>query len=180
MNSEQIANILAFYSFYHPKEIIDDIALDFKLPAALIVNGLYYGDQNGLFETKKKGASYKEIKVSAVPDDNSDFGKDLERVKANIYETITNLNSDKEDITEDNLFIWLGVPLIIAKTALQLLVNENKLSRYTMRDPKDVKSVYTFYTLLENKGEFFGKVQFKRRPTKKDIKTDERLPRRKR
>lgn len=179
MNSEQTANILAFYSYYHPKESVDDIALDFKLPAALIVNGLYYGERNGLFTAKKKGPQYKEIAVQAVPDDNSDFGKDLERVKSIILEIVTNLNTDQEDITDDNLYIWLGVPFIIAKVALRLLVNEGKLVKYRITDPKDPKSKYHFYTLTENKDEFFGKVQFKR-VNKKDIKSNEQLPQRKR
>lgn len=179
MNSEQVANILAFYSYYHPKESVDDIALDFKIPAANIVNGLYYGDRNRLFTTKKKGPQFKEIIVIAVPDDNADFGKDLERVKGNILEIITNLNSDKEDITDDNLFIWLGVPFIVAKTCLQLLINEGKLIKYRITDPKDPKSKYHFYTLSENKEKFYGKVQFRRKPKKGDI-TNESLPQRNR
>lgn len=175
MNSEQVANILAFYSYYHPKENVDTIALDFKIPAANIINGLYYGERTGLFKANKKGAQYQEIIVSAVPDDNDDFGKDLERVKGNILEIITNLNSDKEDITDDNLFIWLGVPFVVAKVALQLLVNESKLVGYRVADPKDPKSKYHFYTLNENKDKFYGKVQFKRQPKKKDVK-HEQLP----
>lgn len=179
MNSKQVANILAFYSYYHPKETVEEIALDFKIPAANIVNGLYYGERTGLFTAKKKGAQYQEITVTVVPDDSDDFGKDLERVKGNIYETITNLNSDEEDITDDNLFIWLGVPFIIAKTALQLLVNEGKLVKYRIIDPKDKKSIYHFYTLTENREKFYGKIQFKRQPKKKDMKY-EQLSRRKR
>ena len=179
MNSEQVANILALYSYYHPKETIDEIALEFKIPAALIVNGLYYGDRAGLFTTTKNGPQFKEIIVPALPDDNSDFGKDFERVKSTIYETITNLNSEGEDITDDNLYIWLGVPLVVAKTALQVLVNELKLVKYSIRDPKDVKSKYYFYTLYENKGKFYGKKQFKR-IKQKDIQKDEQLPSRER
>ncbi len=173
MNSEQVANILAFYSYYYPKETVDDIALDFKLPAANIINGLYYGEREGFFTAKKNGAQFKEIIVSAVPDDNADFGKDLERVKSNIFEIITNINSDEADITDDNLFIWLGVPFIVAKVALQLLVNEGKLVKYFLRDPKDVKSVYHFYTLTENQDKFWGKKQFKttlKGKYKKDVK----------
>jgi len=173
VNSEQTANILAFYSYYHPGETVDEIAIDFKLPAAMIINGLYYGERNGIFTAKKKGTQFKEILVSAVPDNNADFGKDLERVKSNIHEIITNLNSDKSDITDDNLFIWLGVPFIVAKVALRLLVNEGKIVRYWIRDPKDAKSKYNFYTLTENKDELFGRKQFKRQPKQKDIKTDE-------
>ena len=176
MNSEQVANILAFYSYYHPNDTVDDIALDFKIPAAIIINGLYYGERAGLFTAKKKGAQYKEIIVQVIPDDNSDFGKDLERVKGNILETITNLNSDKEDITDDNLFIWLGVPFIVAKVALRLLVHEGKLVKYRITDPKDKLSKYHFYTLSENKDKFYGKAQFKRQPKKKDIKSNEPVP----
>ena len=173
MNSEQTANILAFYSYYHPTETIDDIAVDFKIPAAIIVNGLYYGERVGLFTAKKKGPQFKEIIVQVVPDDNSDFGKDMDRVKGNIYETITNLNSDNEDITDDNLFIWLGVPLVVAKTALQLLVNQKQLVKYRIIDPKD-KSKYYFYTLPENKDQLFGRKQFKRTKGKKNVKLSKR------
>jgi hypothetical protein len=174
MNSEQAANILAFYSYYHPNESVDDIALDFKIPAALIVNALYYGDRIGLFTTKKKGPQFKEIVVQAVPDDNSDFGKDMDRVKENILEVITNINSDGEDITDDNLFIWLGVPFIVAKTALQLLINEGNLAKYWIIDPKD-KSKYHFYTLSENKEKRYGHKQFKRTKGKsKNVKLSRR------
>lgn len=162
MNSEQTANILAFYSYYHPKESVDAIALDFKIPAAIIVNALYYGERAGIFKAKKEGPQYKEIVVPVVPDNNSDFGADFERVKSNILETITNLNSDEEDITDDNLFIWLGVPLVVSRSALQLLINEGKLAKYWIIDPKDPKSKYHFYTLTENKDKMFGKKQFKR------------------
>lgn len=162
MNSEQTANILAFYSYYHPKETIDRMALDFKVPVAVIVNGLYYGERVGLFTAKKQGAQYKDIVVIGLPDDNSDFGKDLERVKNIILEIVTNLNSDQEDITDDNLFIWLGVPLVVAKVALQILINSKYLSRYYITDPKDPKSKYCFYTLTENINEHYGQKQFKR------------------
>lgn len=162
MNSEQAANILAFYSYYNPKYSVDDIAMDFKVPAAIIVNALYYGDRIGLFKTKKEGPQFKEIVVPVVPDDNSDFGPDFERVKKNILEVITNLNSDEEDITDDNLFIWLGVPLVVSRSALQLLVNEGKLGKYWIMDPKD-KSKYYFYPLIENIDKRFGKKQFKRK-----------------
>jgi len=172
MNSEQVANILAYYSYYHPKDTVDDIALDFKIPVSLIVNGLYQGERMGLFTAKKKGAQYKEIIVQVIPDDNSDFGHDLERVKGNIHEVIANLNSDKEDITDDNLFIWLGVPFIVAKVALRLLVNEGKLTRYWIIDPKD-KSKYHFYTLSENKDKRYGQKQFKRTGKKGSNKRNE-------
>lgn len=176
MNSEQVANILAMYSYYHPKASVDDIALDFKIPVALIVNGLYYGEHNGLFIAKKEGPQFKEIIVQAIPDDNADFGKDLERVKTMIVETITNINSDEEDITDDNLFIWLGVPLVVARVALQLLVANGTLVKYRITDPKDAKSKYYFYTLAENKDNFYGSKQFKRRPKKgkKDVKLSQR------
>jgi hypothetical protein len=180
MNSEQVANILAFYAYYHPQEDVDFIATEFKLPVALIVNGLYFGDRSGLFKSVKKGPQFKEIVVSAVPDDNADFGKDMERIKAMMIEVITNVNTDEKDITDDNLFIWIGAPLVISKVALQLLVNEHELIKYRITDPKDPKSKYHFYTLPENREKFYGRAEFKRRPSKKNIKTNEQLPRKKR
>ena len=177
MNSEQAANILAFYSYYHPKESVDEIAVDFKVPVSIIVNALYYGDREGLFQTKKKGPQFKEITVPAIPDANADFGPDMEKVKARIFETVSNVNSDGQDITDYNLFIWLGVPLIIAKVGLRLLVNEGKLVKYFMVDTKD-KSKYHFYTLTENKDKRYGSKQFKK--TTKKGKKNVKLSRRKR
>lgn len=162
MSSEQVANILTLYSYYNPQDSISDIAVDFKIPAANIINGLYFGERNGLFIAVKEGAQFKQIIVSAVPDDNANYGKDLMRVKDNMYEIISNLNSDKEDITDDNLYVWLGVPLVISKTALQLLINEKKLAKYNIVDPKDKKSKYNFCTLAENKSKYYGRKQFKR------------------
>jgi hypothetical protein len=172
MNSEQVANILAFYSYYHPKESVDDISKVFGLPGALVINGLYYGEQNGLFTAKKKGAAFKEIVVQAVPDSNADFGKDLERCKAIMYELITNGNSDKIDVLEENLFVWLGMPLVVSKVAVQLLINEKKLSRYWIRDAKDPKSKYYYYTLIENKDKFFARNEFKKQSKKGNVKSE--------
>lgn len=174
MNSEQTANILAFYSYYHPEENLDRIALDFKVPAGIIVNGLYYGVNNGLFKATKDGPQYKDITVTTPPSVDDDFGKDMARIKDNILEIVTNLNSDKEDITDDNIFIWLGVPLIMSKTALKLLVKEGKLATYKLVDEKDKKSKYDFYTLTKNKTKKYGKAQFK-----KDRRKDESIPSRK-
>lgn len=174
MNSEQIANILTFYAYYHPKETVDDIATDFKLPAGLIVNGLYWGHQAGLFTAKKVGPQFKEIVVKTVPDNNSDFGKDLERVKGIALEIVTNVNSDGKDITDDNLYIWLGAPLVVSKTALQLLVNGKQLVKYQVTDPKDKKSKYNFYTLPENKDKLFGLSEFKIKPKKRNVKLSSR------
>jgi aromatic ring-cleaving dioxygenase len=180
MNSEQIANVLAFYAYYHPKENVDQIAEDIKLPVSLIVNGLYAGDRLGLFKSVKVGPQFKEINVIAVPDDTADFGKDMERVKEIMLEVVSNVNSDKKDITDDNLFIWIGAPLVISKVGVQLLLNEGKLVKYRITDPKDPKSKYHFLTLPENKEEMFGRAEFKRKPSKKNIKRHVSVSRRKR
>jgi hypothetical protein len=180
MNSEQIANILAFYSYYHPNESVDQIALDFKLPASLIVNGLYSGKTAGLFTAQKKDSLWQEITVTAVPDDTADFGKDIERIKSVILETITNLATDKEDIEDGNLFLWVGAPLIISKVACQLLVNEGSLAKYWIRDLKDPKSKYYYHTLPENVEKKFASKNFKNQGKPKKGKKNEPLSRRKR
>lgn len=179
MNSEQIANILAFYAYYHPNETVDDIATEIKLPAGLIVNGLYAGDRLGLYKSVKVGPQFKEIVVATVPADTVDFGPDIERIKGIIFEIVTNVNSDQKDITDDNMYIWVGAPLVITKVALQLLVNEGKLVKYRITDPKDVKSKYHFFTLPENKDKWFGRAEFKRKPSKKNLKRHEPISRRK-
>ncbi len=179
MNSEQVANILAFYSYYNPKDDIDAIALDFKLPASLIVNGLFWGEQHGLFTSDRKGAYWKNITVLEKPDDKADFGKDVDRIKAMIMETVTNLNSTEEDILDENLFIWVGAPLIVSKVCLQLLTNEERLKVYWIRDLKDTKSKYYYHTLPENVEKKFAAKNFKHQ-SKKTSGKNEQLPRRKR
>lgn len=174
MNSEQAANILAFYSYYHPRETIDDIAVEFKIPASIIVNGLFYGERVGLFTSDRKKAYWKDITVIAVPDNNADFGKDVERVKNNMLETITNLNSVEEDILDENLFLWLGVPLTVSKVCLQLLVNEGKITKYFIRDLKDPKSKYYYHTLTENKDKMFAKINFNKKNKHELISSRER------
>lgn len=174
MNSEQVANILAFYSYYNPKDNVDAIADDFKLPASLIVNGLFWGEQNGLFSSDRKGAYWKNITVLKKPEDTADFGKDIHRIKAMMMETITNLNSVEEDILDENLFIWVGAPLIVSKVCLQLLINDNMLKSYWIRDLKDVKSKYYYHTLPENVEKKFAAKNF-RHQSKKNGKKNESL-----
>jgi hypothetical protein len=140
MNSEQVANILAFYSYYNPKDDVDAITAEFKIPAALIVNGLCWGENKGLFTSDRVRAYWKNITVTECPKDTADFGKDIERIKAMMMETITNLNAVEEDILDENLYVWVGAPLTISKVCLQLLTNEGKLKAYWIRDLKDVKS----------------------------------------
>jgi hypothetical protein len=178
MNSQQIANILAFYSYYNPKDNVDMIADAFKVPASLIVNGLFWGEKNGLFTSDRKGAYWKNITVLESPEDSSDFGKDVERIKGIMMETITNLNSVQEDILDENLFIWVGAPLIVSKVCLQLLTNEGKLKSYWIRDLKDVKSKYYYHTLPENVEKKFAAKNFKHQNKKKGEKS-EHLSRRK-
>lgn len=161
MNSEQTANILAYYSYYHPKDNVDIIAADFKVPAALIVNGLFYGEKHGLFTADRTGTFWKDITSVTPPAHTVDFGKDVERIKDMIIETITNLNANKEDIEDTNLFLWIGAPLIISKVALQLLIDEGKLATYWIRDLKDPKSKYHYHTLAENKDKMFASKNFK-------------------
>ena len=172
MNSKQIANILAFYSYYNPKDDIDAIALEFKVPAALIVNGLFYGEQHGLFTSDRVKALWKNITVIKCPETTDDFGKDMERIKSMMLETITNLNSVQEDILEENLFIWVGAPLTVSKVALQLLINEGKLVKYWIRDLKDTKSKYYYPTLPENAEKMFAQVNFKNQSKKKGKKSE--------
>lgn len=179
MNSEQTANILAFYSYYNPQDNVDAIADDFKIPASLIVNGLFWGEQNGLFTSDRKGAFWKNITTTKPPEDTANFGKDIDRVKAMMMETITNLNGVKEDILDENLFIWVGAPLIVSKVCLQLLTNEGKLKAYWIRDLKDIKSKYYYHTLPENVEKKFAKINFKHQ-NKKNGKKNEHLPPRKR
>lgn len=171
MNSEQAANILAFYSFYHPKDSVDQIADEFKVPASIIVNGLFYGEKAGLFTSDRKKAYWKNINVVACPGINADYGKDVERIKSIMLETITNLNEQEEDILEENLFVWVGAPLTVSKVALRLLINEGKLARYWIRDLKDPKSKYYYPTLAENIDKRFASINFKNQSNKKGKKS---------
>lgn len=180
MNSEQIANILAFYSYYNPQDNVDTIADEFKLPASLIVNGLFWGEKHGLFTSDHINAYWKNITVTEKPADDADFGKDIERIKSIMMETITNLNGVQEDILDENLYIWVGAPLTVSKVCLQLLTNEGKLKTYWIRDLKDPKSKYHYHTLPENAEKKFGAKNFKRQSSQKNGKKNEHLPRRKR
>lgn len=177
MNSEQVANILAFYSYYNPQDNIDMIAEAFKVPAGLIVNGLVWGEKHGLFTSDRKKAYWKNITVTEKVPDTADFGKDVERIKAMMMETITNLNDMEEDIVDENLYIWVGAPLVVSKVCLQLLTNEGKLKTYWIRDLKDPKSKYHYHTLPENAEKKFARHNFKNQGGKKK---NEQLPRRKR
>lgn len=172
MNSEQVANILAFYSYYNPQDDVDAIAAEFKVPASLIVNGLFYGEEKGLFTSDRQRAYWKNITVVNCPETTDDFGKDVERIKSIMMETITNLNGVKEDILEENLFIWVGAPLTVSKVALQLLINEGKLVKYWIRDLKDTKSKYYYPTLPENVDKKFAKVNFKHQGKKTGKKNE--------
>lgn len=182
MNSEQVANILAFYSYYNPKDTIDMIAQDFKIPASLITNGLIWGEKHKLFTSDRIGFYWKNITAATPPADDADFGKDVARIKDMMMETITNLNDEKEDILEENLFIWIGAPLTVSRVALQLLKNEGKLKTYWIRDLKDPKSKYHYHTLPENVEKKFAAKNFKHQGKKNGAtsKKNEHLPRGKR
>ena len=135
------------------------IASDLMYPPLFIINALDCGVDLGILKH-----DYETDKLELVKDyEKSNMGKEIGNLIDAIEEKLAHENEKKQDLSLGLIQQWcMGVRPSACELALYQLVANGTFHKYDMTDTKDKKSVYTFYTLSDNKGKKWGKKQFKK------------------
>jgi len=134
------------------------LASELMYPALFMIEALELGKNEGVLKH-----DYDNDQLTVLKDYvNTYMGEEIERVMDAILETVERENARKQDISLGLLQSWcVGIRPSACELALRRLVLDEELYEYDLADPRDAKSVYTFYTLVENRDEQWGKKQFK-------------------
>lgn len=167
---EVLAQLVMLWQLRNEVEPVEPItmaglATELMYPPLFLINALEYGKTLGILEH-----DYKTDKVTVLKDaPTTHMGMEVTMLMNALEDKIRYENAKEQDLTLGLIQQWCtGVRPSAAELALRRLVLDNVLYEYDLADPKDKKSVYTFYTLVENKDKNYGKKQFK--PIKKENK----------
>ena len=170
---KEIAMQIAAAHELYPKETISELAGRLMLSPIFIINALDEGESMELFVRKKnkKGELTDKIELTSNITwdqlEGSEFGPENVRLQNEIIWAIASANTEQNDIEAGSLMAWCrGIKPLEIEVALKYLHEQNVLASYMMADPKDKKSVYTFYSLGVNVSNKWGQKQFKAKTTK--------------
>lgn len=166
---EEIAMQIAIMHEKEPKLSISDIAGKLMLSPIFVINALDVGEDLGLISRLKdnKGEVTDELAVLDKIDYHelspTALGSENYRIQTELILLISSANADKNDIEEGTLNYWTrGIKPSEIELAIHVLLERGILANYKLKDPKDKKSEYTFYTLNGNESSQWGTKQFKK------------------
>lgn len=161
--TREIAMQIALMHERYPKDSISKLAERLMYSPVFVINALDEGERIGLFVRRRKADKLtgKDLDYSTMT--GSEFGEENKRIQNEIRRTIASANADEMDVESGTLDLWTrGIRPSEVEIALHLLEKTGEISTYTLTDPKDKKSKYTFYTLSINAGKEWGLKQFKK------------------
>jgi hypothetical protein len=160
---EVLAQLVLLWTIRNEEEPVEPITMgklagELMYPPLFLINALDKGKQLGVFEH-----DYETDELRLVGEFESVYmGGEVTSLMGAILVKVGQLNGKEEDVSLGLLQSWcMGVRPSAAELALRRLTLDKSLAEYDLVDPKDEKSVYTFYTLYKNRGEQWGKKQFK-------------------
>ena len=160
-NSEKtVQNVhkLVYLAREYPKKKITEIAGMMQIPVLEGKAAIWMAQDIGYITVDGKTEKFK---IVAAPEE-WDFGSTIGDIAGTVTYVMSKLAEEEADIEEGRLTTWMAAyrneDTIIA---IKRLLEWNILSTYKITDPKDKKSIYTFYTLAANKDKQWGKKQFK-------------------
>lgn len=161
--SKEIAMQIALMHEKYPKDTVNQLAERLMYSPLFVINALEEGERLGLFTRTKKNDKIKaEQPLNYSMLVGSEFGSENARIQDEILSVISSANLDQMDVESGTLDLWTrGIRPSEVEIAIHLLEKGGSISSYTMEDPKDKKSEYTFYTLRVNEGKEWGLKQFK-------------------
>lgn len=174
--SEQLARQMAVYSYVTKTKSVGSIAEHTGLSPLQVTNAVFAGERLGLFTVKRdKKQTIEKIEVSdeqygdiALVAPN--FGEGVENLVNSAIEFVANRNGVERDVEEGTIAFLARVPDVMLVAALELLKSSEMVYNYQYADSLDKKSIYTFYTLPENKDKLWYAKDF-RTTNKKSKKT---------
>lgn len=175
ITSEQLARQMAVYSHVTKTKNVGSIAQMVGLSPLQITNAVFAGERLGLFTVKRdKKQTIDKIEVTdeqyneiaLVP---SNFGEAVENLVESIYDFVRNRNSVERDVEEGSVMSLARTPDVMWTVAAEIVRNSGIVHVYEYADPLDIKSVYTYFTMPENKDKLWYHHDFKmtKKPAKK-------------
>ncbi len=161
--NEILAQIILLWGLRNEAEPIKPITMgaigsELMYPPLFIINALDLGKKLGLLKHDYKTDEVEVIQGSTT---NTYMGAEVQDLMNAFVQKIGYENALGHDMNLGLLQQWcVGVRPSAAEMGLKRLILDGVLVTYDLADPKDKKSVYTFYTLKENEGEQWGTKQF--------------------
>jgi len=174
ITSEQLARQMAVYSYVTKTKNVTSIAQAVGLTPLQITNAVFAGERLDLFTVKRdKKQVIEKIEVSdrqyaEIALTPYNFGEAVANLVESIYEFVVNRNSVEHDVEEGSVIALSRTPDVMITVALEVLKNSKRVYVYDYGDPLDKESIYTFFTLPENKDKAWCHKDF--RTTKKKKK----------
>jgi len=173
ITSEQLARQMAVFSYVTKTKNVGSIAQSVGLSPLQITNAVFVGERMGLFTVvrdKKKTIDKIEVSdeqyadIALIP---ANFGEAVENLVASILDFVSNRNSVERDVEEGSVMMLARVPDVVWTVASELVKNSGLVHVYEYADQLDKESVYTYFTLPENKDKLWYHHDFKKIAKKK-------------
>jgi hypothetical protein len=157
----EVAAELAQVHALHPKASVSELASSLGYQPLLIMNGLAYGNDMGLFHYKQK-----EDKITKGKNPwRYQVSGNIRRLAYNVQALVTRENNREMDVSLDVLEqSWLpATSSTHLRLAVRILEYSGEFITYELSDPDDLASLYTFITLKQNIDKNWGVKQFKQK-----------------
>lgn len=168
ITSTELARQMAVYSYVTKTKKVSSIADMTGLSPLQVTNAVFSGERLNLFTVKRdKRLTIDKIDVlsgqyHSIALVGSNFGEAVENLSEQIIEFISNRNSVHRDVEEGTLLFLARVPDVMFTVALEVVKASKRVHVYQYSDPLDKKSIYTYYTLTENKDNGWYLFDFKK------------------
>ncbi len=164
-STQEIARQLAVMVELHPDKTISEIAAELALSPIFIINAIAEGERMELIRRTDDFKADKLELITALDLEQNGgylFGAENDRVQQEIVQLLNDMEKDENDIEKGELEFWFrGVRPSALEIALHTLKHLDIIDSYELADPKDKKSKYTFYSLMRNSSNRWGRKQFK-------------------
>jgi hypothetical protein len=158
----------------YPEHTAGQIFALMIMPPIQINTALWYAIDAGW--VSKPDGETGEITLLKKPD-AWEFGDVLYSLKHMIEYGFKKMAENETDMEEFGFNSWTeGYASHDIAIATMLLIAEGKLATYRLQDPKDLKSIYLYYTLPENRDKLWGRTQFKVQPTEAYVEPEKNKP----
>ena len=147
----------------HSDWTISRIASELGYSPLFIIEALHLGEAHGDFKRDEE----KDMLVDVQGLDRVSSSAQLDHIYESVRNVVSYFNEKEMDIEEGLMWQWLnGIRPLMIEFTIDDLVMTDKIVKYNLTDPEDLKNVYTFLTLPENKDKKWGRKQFKVAPEK--------------
>ncbi len=174
----ELALQLAVLAKLHPEWSMSELALKLGWAPLFLINAFDEGSAMELFTVDQEADTIKLVSEHPLGGQENLYamGNEVARLTDEILYAIARANKEEQDVSlEQFQWSWLSsVPVAHMELAIEALLFSGLIGKYTMNDPYDENSVYTFFSLVSSVHNQWGSKQFKPRSkaNKKRIKKE--------